>query len=282
MSQHGETNRRAWDLAAAKYEADLQQHVRFLREGGISLLDVERSFLGDLSGWCERAIHLQCSHGLDTLSLWNLGAEEVVGLDVSSRMLAQAERKAKSLGAPASWIEAEVLESPHELDGTADLVYTGKGALPWVADLEAWGQVVARLLKRGGLLYLFEGHPLDWVWEPEASGFELRSDEGDYFFRGPRVNRDFPASAVARAVPAGQDVPEAVEWQWTLGEVVTSVARAGLRVQRLEEHSDQYWPRYAAMPEGVANRLPHTFSLLARERDGRQAPGPGDPRSNRD
>ena len=265
MSDPGETNRRAWDLAALKYEGDLERDVGFLRAGGVSLLETERSYLGDLSGWCQRAVHLQCSHGLDTLSLWNLGADEVVGLDVSARMLAQAERKAELLGAPARWIEADVLSAPSELDGTADLVYTGKGALPWVADLGAWGRVVARLLKRGGMLYVLEGHPLDWVWEPGAGGFELRSDGGDYFFEGPRVNRDFPASAIARAVPAGSDVPDAVEWQWTLGQTVTSVARAGLRLQELQEHPDQYWPKFGAMPQELADRLPHTFSLVARK-----------------
>lgn len=258
-------NRRAWDLAAAKYEGDLERDVRFLREGGVSLMEVERSFVGDLSGCCRRAIHLQCSHGLDTLSLWNLGAAEVVGLDVSSRMLAQAERKAELLDAPATWIRADVLEAPSELDGTADLLYTGKGALPWIADLDAWGRVVARLLARGGMLYVLEGHPLDWVWEPDASSYELRSDGGDYFFEGGRVNRDFPASAVARALPAGDEPPEAVEWQWTLGRIVTSVARAGLRVESLQEHPDPYWPKYRSMPAEVADRLPHTFSLVARK-----------------
>lgn len=265
VSDHGDANRRAWDLAAAKYEADLDGDVRLLGAGGVSLLEVERPFLGDLSEWCGRAVHLQCSHGLDTLSLWNMGAAEVVGVDVSSRMLALAERKAQLLDAPARWIEADVLDPPSELDGTADLVYTGKGALPWVADLDAWGQVVARLLGAGGLLYLLEGHPLDWVWEPGAPEFELRSDGGDYFFDGPRVNRSFPASAVARAVPSGNEVPEAVEWQWTLGQIVTSVARAGLRVEELREHPDRYWPKYGAMPEELADRLPHSFSLLARK-----------------
>jgi hypothetical protein len=45
------------------------------------------------------------------------------------------------------------------LNGTADLVYTGKGALPWVMDLERWAAVIERLLKPGGRLFVFEGAP---------------------------------------------------------------------------------------------------------------------------
>ena len=41
---------------------------------------------GPLLGQGGRAVHLQCSHGLDTLSLWRLGAPSVVGLDFSERM----------------------------------------------------------------------------------------------------------------------------------------------------------------------------------------------------
>ena len=258
-------NRKAWDIVAGKYAPEVDDHVDFLRSGGVSLLEIERRFLGDLSEWCRRAVHLQCSHGLDTLSLWNLGATEVVGLDLSSRMVEQAQRKSEALDAPARWIEADVLNAPTDLDGTADLVYTGKGALPWVADLERWADVVLRILKGGGVLYIFEGHPLDWVWEPEEDGYVLRSDGGNYVDRRPRPNRDFPGNAVARRALPGEMVPEAVEFQWTLGQIVTSLAGAGLRIVRLEEHPLQYWPRYGRMAEDTLHRLPHTFSLLAQK-----------------
>ena len=87
------------------------------------------SLLGDLHGRCRRAIHLQCAGGRDTLSLWNLGADEVVGVDLSPRMIELAERLTAATGAPARWFRADVLDTPAELDGTADLVYTGRGSL---------------------------------------------------------------------------------------------------------------------------------------------------------
>jgi SAM-dependent methyltransferase len=257
-------NERAWDIvAASKYTHDVEHDVALLAAGGTSLMDHELRLLADLGSWCGRAIHLQCSHGLDALSLWKLGAREVVGVDISAEMLALARRKTEKLAAPATWVHSNVLEVPHGLDATADLVYTGKGALPWVTDLGRWAAVVERLLAPGGRVFVFEGHPLNWVWEPETSDFRIRPDGGDYFSPEPRVNRDFPASGLEQAV--GGEGRRAVEQQWTLGAVVTSLAEVGLVLERLEEHPEQYWPLFRQIPDDVLHRLPHTFSLSMRK-----------------
>ena len=256
------SNKRAWDRTALAYLSYVESDVALLRNGGVNLLEPERRLLGDLSN-VRCAIHLQCSHGLDTLSLLNLGADEVIGVDISPAMLEQARRKTQALGVAAQWIESDVLSVPSALDGRADLVYTGRGALPWVSDLDRWATVVVRLLRPGGRLFIHEGHPLNWVWEEEATGHRLRADGRGYFDRGAHANTDFPASAVARLTPVGEEVPTAWEWQWTIGEVVTAVVGAGLQVQCLEEHSGHFWDQFPDIAEEEAARLPHTYSLLA-------------------
>ncbi len=120
--------------------------IALIRSGGTNLFGVETELIGDLHGRCRRAIHLQCAAGRDTLSLWNQGADEVVGVDFSPRMLDLAARLSAATGAPARWVLADVLDTPHDLDGSADLVYTGRGSLIWLADLDAWAAVIARLL----------------------------------------------------------------------------------------------------------------------------------------
>ncbi|MEM6338207.1 MAG: methyltransferase domain-containing protein [Bacteroidota bacterium] len=258
------SNKAAWDRAAATYADDIEQDVAFLEAGGVALLDAEQQHLGNLAD-CGRVIHLQCSHGLDALSLLNLGAAEAVGVDISGEMLAQAEEKTRRLGAKATWVHADVLAVPDALDGSADLVYTGKGALPWVSDLDRWAHVVKRLLRPGGRLYVFEGHPLNWIWDPDASTHDLRSDGRGYFDPVPRANDHFPAAAVARFTPAGETIPTAWEYQWTLGETVSAVARAGLFIEHVEEHPFHFWPQFETIPPDEHSRLPHTFALLARK-----------------
>src|SRR5688500_14555569 len=82
--------RRAWNRTAAKYVPELDRDVEALRAGTLSFEPGEREPLQRaLRPGC-RALHLQCSHGQDALSLWRLGAGEVIGLDLSSKMLGLA------------------------------------------------------------------------------------------------------------------------------------------------------------------------------------------------
>lgn len=166
-SNHKE-NGAAWDIVArTKYESEMEEHIEFLRAGGNTLLAPEiEALCPHLSQ--AHVVHLQCSHGLDTLGLLNLGAGSVTGIDISPAMVRQAQQKASALGRSATFVCADVLEVPERFDGSADIVYTGKGALPWMMDLRAWAKVIARLLRPGGRVFIFEGHPLDALWEREA------------------------------------------------------------------------------------------------------------------
>ena len=256
------SNQAAWDRTAQKYEHEVESDTAFLRSGGVSLSPVERDALGDLS-WCNRVIHLQCSHGLDTLSLLNLGSTQAVGVDFSAAMLSLARRKSEALAANAEWIQSDVLDLPASLSGTADLVYTGKGALPWVLDLDRWASGVADLLRPGGRLFLLEGHPLNWVWRRGAPSHELDVEGAGYFDTSLRVNTDFPAAAVERLSPPGEAAPTARERQWTLGQLVTAVSRCGLTVEFLEELAEHYWPQFPDIPSTEAALLPHSFVLAA-------------------
>jgi SAM-dependent methyltransferase len=156
VRERHEANRLAWNEGAAYYTAGLEDTLAFLRNGGSNLHPIERTSLGDLRAWCTTAIHLQCASGRDTLSLWNEGVERVIGIDISDVHIANARRLSQALRAPATWYRCDLLETPHALDGCADLVYTGRGALCWLHDLDRWAAVIFRLLKAGGILHLFE------------------------------------------------------------------------------------------------------------------------------
>ena len=184
-------NRSAWDEAAERYDGWFDEAVELIRGGGSNLFPIEIALIGDIRGRCRRAIHLQCAGGRDTLSLWNLGADEVVGVDFSPRMLALARRLSDAVDAPATWVEADVLDTPADLDGTADLVYTGRGALMWLQDLDAWARVVAGCSRPRGRFVLFDGHPAEWLFDVGPDGSWIATDY-DYF-AGPEASQGLGA-----------------------------------------------------------------------------------------
>src|SRR3712207_9400378 len=94
-----EANRAAWNEGAVGYTEYIGD-MNLLPHGGTTLKPVELEHLGDLS-WVNRAIHLQCASGADTLSLHNLGAKQVIGVDISDVHIENARRKTEQLRFPA-------------------------------------------------------------------------------------------------------------------------------------------------------------------------------------
>jgi SAM-dependent methyltransferase len=252
LEKHKETGE-FWNSIADWYgERDETEAIEYLLSGGNYLFENERYLLGDLALWCKRAIHLQCSHGNDALSLLRQGATEVVGIDISERLLAVARRKTEALNSDANWYCCDVLETPSILDNTADLVYTGKGAICWMTDLASWAEVVTRLLVPNGRFFIYESHPLDWVWDTYAKGYVLDQEHGNYFsekFRNSLFDCDTGKTPYYR--------------QWTLAQIVNNIIAAGLIIDRMEEYPEPFWDQFPNIPDETMHRLPHSFALLA-------------------
>jgi SAM-dependent methyltransferase len=256
---HAETARGFDAIAASKYRAELADRIALLRSGAHGLLDVEIEELRDLLPGAS-VVHLQCSHGLDALSLLTLGASDVSGVDLSSEMIQLATELMQELGLTARWFCADVVDPPAELRASADLVYTGKGSLPWIMDLDAWAAAVHTLLKPGGRLYIFEGHPLDNLWDRESESLRLRADGSGYFDSEPRENPGFPASALRR-VKAETEHPVMQERFWRPDQIMAALANAGLQHEMYREHSELFWDQFPRWSNELRRRLPHSYSL---------------------
>jgi len=258
-------NRAAWDQAAERYEGWFDEAVALIRSGGSNLFPVEEDLIGDLHGRCGRAIHLQCAGGRDTLSLLALGADEVVGVDFSPRMLDLARRLTDATGANATWVEADVLDVPHELDGTADLLYTGRGAIIWLADLDRWAAVLRRLLAPAGRLVIFDGHPAEWLFDADEDGGWMLT-EYDYF-GGAEASRGWSPEYIDHLSIAEDDQALKFARAWTLGEIVTALLGAGLRLERVTEHPVDWWAGHRDVRPEERGRLPLSFSVVATRGD---------------
>ncbi|SDQ77837.1 Methyltransferase domain-containing protein [Pseudomonas sp. UC 17F4] len=270
MTDPIELNRRNWDERAPLHAASGDYEVETFVADPAHLSEVVRfdlPRLGDIRG--QRAVHLQCHIGTDTLSLSRLGAE-VSGLDFSAQSLAQARALAQRCAARIDYVEADVYAADQVLPAAAfDLVYTGIGALIWLPSIERWARTVAALLKPGGRLFLREGHPmLLAVNEDHQDKLVI---EYPYFEREAPTVWDSGETYVETDGVLEQTVTH--EWNHGLGEIISALLKHGLQITALEEHDSIPWealPGQMSKDEGGEWlldkdrwRLPLSYTLQA-------------------
>lgn len=258
-----EANRQGWNQGAAKgYTPEVEETIAFLRAGRSNLHPVERGYLGPLLPGLDLAVHLQCASGRDTLSLLNEGVRRVVGVDISDVHIENARRISAALNAPAEWHRCDLLDTPHELDGSADLVYTGRGALCWLHDLQGWAATVARLLKPGGLVSIFDGHPFTWLFDP---GAEMLVYSGVDYFHHCESGAGWPDTYIGDTGLPRSQLARTYECLWPVSSVFQALTRAGLTVIHFGEYPDSYWDEFPHLKPELVGRIPMTFSILARK-----------------
>jgi SAM-dependent methyltransferase len=230
-------NRANWDDRVPVHLASSFYDLAAFRAGADTLRPFEPAEAGDVTG--KRLVHLQCHIGLDTLS-WARRGALVSGLDFSAPAISAASALASDLGIEATFVVADVYDAVATLGrGRFDVVYTGIGALVWLPDIPRWARVVAELLAPGGFLYLVEGHPFAQILD-DATGLVVSRD---YFDSGPWME-DYAHTYTDG--PALEHV-RSVEFQHGIGEVITALIEAGLRIEFLHEFEFDAFGRYESL-----------------------------------
>jgi SAM-dependent methyltransferase len=238
------------------------------------VVQFDRPRLGSVVGL--DVVHLQCHIGTDTVSLGRLGARSVTGYDFSPSAIAAANELATRAGSHARFVVGELYDAADVLGSHRfDLVFTGIGALIWLPDIRGWAEVVAELLRPGGRLFLREGHPTLFACdETRTDGLVCAVHPA---FGGCGSTR-FDDTHTYEGDGTPIEHAETYQWNWSIGEVVTAVLDAGLRVDGLTEHTSVPWealPGHMHRTEPLGeyelidrpHRLPCTYTLRASKPD---------------
>lgn len=260
MDTMTQANRHVWDCwTREQLTSDHHRDLATVRAGGSTLRGIERAAIGDVRG--KTLLHLQCNMGADTLSWARLGAR-VTGVDFSDEAIRMARHTADDLGLLARFITAEVLGLPATLDERFDLVVSTYGTICFLPDVTAWAGVVAHLLRPGGVLLLIEMHPVTaLITQKEGDAVRIAQPSTDP--SGPRV--------AMVDTSAGHEAP-LYTWSHPIGQVVTALASAGLRLTALGEHPYTFWQQFPSLRQSEdgwwhwptdAAEIPLLYSVLA-------------------
>ena len=178
-----------------------------------------RSMLPEMSGL--RVVDLGCGYGWFCRWAREQGAREVLGLDISEKMLERARTATDDEGIAYRRADLEALALP---EASFDLAYSSL-AFHYVEDAERLYRTVHDALVPGGRLVFSTEHPIFM-----ASGYPgwMAKDDGKrtwpvdrYSVEGPRVTNWL-----------GVDV---VKYHRTVATTVNLLVSAGFRILRLDE-----------------------------------------------
>ncbi|MCP4632670.1 MAG: class I SAM-dependent methyltransferase [candidate division Zixibacteria bacterium] len=255
-----ENNRKLWDEITSVHFKHPEYGVEKFLNGENDLDKVILDEIGDVMA--KRLLHLQCHFGLDTLRFARMGAE-ATGIDYSEEAIKHARQLADLSKTKAKFIISDIYDCQSKCNEKFDIVFASFGVICWLNDLNKWAEIIADFLQPGGYFYFVEGHPTSNIFneefqpvykyfhEEEPEEWPPENDYCDWTYTP--VNSSF-------------------EWNWTIGDVVTALCKAGLRLEFLHEFPFGAYKHFANMEKrenkqwwipGKEYIIPLNFSLKA-------------------
>jgi ubiquinone/menaquinone biosynthesis C-methylase UbiE len=214
-----------WDAYADEYQAT---HGSFLGDVGFvwgpeGCSEEELGLLGDVAG--QDVLEVGC--GAAQCSRWLMArGARAVGLDLSFRQLQHSVRIDGESGLTVPVVLGTATHLPFG-DGSFDAVFSSFGALQFVSDIDLAVGETARVLRSGGRFAFSITHPTRWMFPDDPTEAGLLASQS-YWDRTPYVEVDDATGRVSY-----------VEHHRTLGDWVSLLSEAGLRLERLVEPE---WP----------------------------------------
>lgn len=252
------SNRAAWEEAAPLHrqhnQADLLK--AFAKPGYACLDETELAVLNAIGFEGKAVAQLCCNNGRELVSLKNLGAGRCVGFEGAAGFVEQARELNAAAGRDCTFVLGDVYAISADYDGAFDLVTVTIGVFNWMADIDAFFAVAARLLKPGGKLFVYEQHPLMDMVEPGKADDPVAWNYS-YFRTEPRMydeGLDYFGGSTYESEPM-------YEIQHTLGDVLSAGLKAGLGLEHFREyphHISNTW--YNVERQGP--ELPMCYTLV--------------------
>lgn len=230
LHHYFETNKATWNNKVKVHASSTMYDMEAFMAGKLSLNQLELNAIGDVSG--KSLLHLQCHFGQDTLSWSKLGAK-CVGVDISDEGIMLAKELNTELGLDADFVCCNVLDTSSYISETFDIVFTSYGVISWLPDLKPWGKLIAERLKKGGVFYMAEFHPIVWMFdyleEEPVLKYGYNQDDAIYEeYEGSYT--DMPSEM--------EMISKEYGWNHGLGEVISALTQAGLHIDFLKEHNE--------------------------------------------
>ena len=259
-----EQNRRAWNQVQPIHLRERPGNLRdevgaedFSTLDSVARAAFERIGLQDKS-----VAQFSCNNGRELISVLKAGARTGVGFDIADAFVSEARELAALSQVDATFVRANVLSLPSGYEESFDLGFSTIGTLHWLENLECFFREVASTLKPGGVFFLYEMHPiLDVFGNTDADpGYEPDRPEKplfNYFETDPWMGED----GLDYYGNTEYTAETSIGFRHQMGEILTSLAKAGLVLEELREYPHDISNGFASLAQlGV---FPASYTLRA-------------------
>lgn len=251
-------NQRSWSQSA--YQAWVNRHglpneyAQVLKKDPVKAVSHYLPYMEKVEG--KKIANLLGSKGNKAVSFTLLGADVTV-VDISPDNQKYAIQLAEAAGVKIKYIVSDVLAIPEE-EKLADFDYVllELGVLHYFVDLGPLFALIYDALKPGGVFILRDYHPF-------ASKVVNKGESGNYF--DETVIEGEVAYSILLSEEERPSLEKVLVRRWTLGEIITSAVQAGLEIRSLVEEQDVRWAFSEDAPEGIENRVPGLFTMIAKK-----------------
>lgn len=170
-----------------------------------------------------RILDLGCGYGEHCVKYIGMGADKVVGIDISEKMLQVAINENSS---PQIIYKKLEMEDLSELNPSFDLVVSSL-ALHYIEDFKMVAEQVYRLLNNGGKFIFSQEHPFSTSftygnrWTKDENGKKLYANISNYSIDGKRESRWFKDGVI--------------KYHRTFSSIINTLIESGFCIEQMSE-----------------------------------------------
>jgi SAM-dependent methyltransferase len=222
--------------------------------------------IGDIAG--KKILHLQCNTGADSIYLSKKGAI-VTGVDLASENIYFAKKLSEELSIKnVDFINADVLELDKVLDVEYDIVLTTDGCIGWLPDLNKWGKIIRKFLKKDGFFYLHDSHPTFLIFDTEKLD-EAKLEAKYPYFKIEPDKEEYIGGYASEPIKS-----ENYFWGHQLSEVINGLSNSELFITYFKEYDccvpgmggKELNKKGLSYYPGLEEKIPLTMSIKAVKR----------------
>lgn len=258
---HIEINRKMWQLTADIYQADgFNDALQRVQQKNFTTFDeVEQCiFNSRIDVTAKNVIQIGCNNGTELINLKKNGAGYCLGIDISEKFIQQAKQLSKASGHSVEFESTNIYEINENHFGEFELVYITVGVLGWMPDLSKFFQIVNKLLKPNGQIFIYEQHPILGMFNPVPP----HQIDASYFQKEPFKDEIVPEYIDK----TGQAKATSYWFPHTISDILGACFTSELQLTHFGEYSQDISDTYKTL-QNDAVQFPMSFTLIAQKID---------------